>query len=61
MDDPEVQAKARAAEKWCRNATDHELAHGGKPWSYLLLPHTAITANATLAGLRAQFGRANDA
>lgn len=55
MDDAEVQAKARAAEKWCRYASEHELANGGKPWSYLLMPHDAITANATLAGLRSQF------
>ena len=34
MDAADVRAKARAAVEWCRHATDHELAHGGKPWSY---------------------------
>lgn len=52
--DPVVQAKARAAATWCRHATQHELAHGGKPWRYLLIPHSSITANATLAGLAAR-------
>jgi len=28
----EVRAKALAAYEWCRNATDHERQHGGKPW-----------------------------
>ena len=43
MDDEVVHAKARAAVEWCGHATDHELAHGGKPWSYVLIPHDAIT------------------
>jgi type III restriction enzyme len=47
----EVQAKARAAITWCRYATEHELANGGKPWTYVLIPHDAIRANSTLAGL----------
>jgi hypothetical protein len=28
---------------------------GGKPWSYILIPHAAITASATLDGLTAAF------
>lgn len=51
MDDPEVAAKARAAAEWCRYATAHAEEHGDKPWAYLLIPHTAITASATLGGL----------
>ena len=42
MEDGEVRAKARAAVAWCEHATTHELKHGGKPWSYLLIPHDAI-------------------
>jgi len=53
MQDDEVQAKARAAVRWCEHATTHELAHGGKPWHYLLIPHDVITHSATLAGLAA--------
>lgn len=53
MDDPVVTAKARAAALWCKHATAHAAQHGGKTWSYLLIPHTAITAAATLEGLAA--------
>jgi type III restriction enzyme len=55
MQDAEVQAKARAAVAWCEHATAHELAHGGKPWSYLLIPHDAISATKTLEGLAASY------
>lgn len=53
IDDPVVLAKARAAAAWCKRATAHAAQHGGKPWSYLLIPHTSITAAATLEGLAA--------
>lgn len=56
MNGEDVRAKARAAEKWCEYASAHELAHGGKPWRYLLIPDSAITASATLSGLIATFG-----
>jgi len=55
LDDPDVRAKARAAVTWCVQATEHEMAHGGKPWSYLLIPHDAITAHRTLRWLAEQF------
>lgn len=56
MDDPEIQAKARAAVEWCKNATQHELKHGGKPWTYLLIPHDVITESKTMQGLVATYG-----
>jgi len=55
MDDAEVLAKSRAAVEWCGHASDHERRHGGKPWRYVLIPHDAVEANRTLAGLTAQF------
>lgn len=55
MADKEVQAKARAALEWCKNATAHELKHGGKSWSYLLVPHDIISDNKTLQGLAASY------
>ncbi|HEU4369542.1 MAG TPA: DEAD/DEAH box helicase family protein, partial [Methylomirabilota bacterium] len=55
MDDAEVLAKNRAAVEWCGYASDHERRHGGKPWRYVLIPHDAVEANRTLAGLTAQF------
>ncbi len=51
LEDSEVQAKAHAAIHWCEYATTHELEHGGKPWKYLLIPHDAVTASATLQSL----------
>ena len=55
MQDEDVQARARAAVQWCEHATTHELAHGGKPWHYLLIPHDAIAAHMTLPGLAATY------
>lgn len=55
INDEEIQAKAGAAVEWCRHATAHELKHGGKPWSYLLIPHDAISASSTLSALAAAF------
>jgi len=51
----DVLAKQEAAITWCKYATDHALAHGGKPWRYLLIPHNVIADNMTLAGLVAQY------
>lgn len=55
INDEEVQAKARAAVEWCKMATEHEEQHGGKPWMYLLIPHDAINASATLEGLTVEY------
>jgi type III restriction enzyme len=59
LQDDVVQAKARAAVTWCHNATEHARANGGKPWSYLLIPHDAVTASASLMGLTANFKKAD--
>ncbi|MDR1085884.1 MAG: DEAD/DEAH box helicase family protein [Deltaproteobacteria bacterium] len=55
MASPEVQAKAEAARHWCQAATAYELAHGGKPWSYLLVPDTEIKPRMTLEGLMKRY------
>ena len=55
INDEEVQAKARAAVEWCKIATEHEEQYGGKPWIYLLIPHDAINASATLEGLTVEY------
>ena len=49
----DVQGKKRAAEEYCTNATEYTTKVGGKPWKYLLLPHTAIDRTSTFAYLRA--------
>jgi len=56
MEDPVVLAKKDAAIKWCQNASDNAAKHGGKPWRYALIPHTAIADNMTLKGLMEKFG-----
>jgi type III restriction enzyme len=53
LDDPIVKAKAAAATKWCKTATQH--AAGTKPWTYLLIPDDQIKGSATLDGLAARF------
>lgn len=40
----EVQGKTRAALKYCKEATAYNQAAGGKPWCYLLIPHTDVIA-----------------
>jgi type III restriction enzyme len=55
MDDLIVQAKAQAATKWCKAASQHAAESGGKPWSYALIADDRIIGSATLAGLMAGF------
>ena len=50
LNDPDVQAKARAAALWCHRATEFD----DKPWAYLLIPDRDITAASTLDGLAAR-------
>ena len=57
MDDPEVLAKAEAATTWCRHASEYAVQHGGKAWTYLLIPDAEVTAAATFPGLVAQWSR----
>jgi len=53
LEDPIVKAKAAAATKWCKTATQY--VGGSKPWTYLLIPDDQITGSATLDGLAAKF------
>ena len=48
LDTQEVQAKAAAAARWCRHASDHAASAGGKPWRYLLAPHDDIVESMRL-------------
>lgn len=56
----EVQQKSKAAVAWCKAASQHERQHNGKPWQYVLIPHSAIKPSATLAGLVSQYTKATD-
>jgi type III restriction enzyme len=51
MTDPEVLAKREVAVTWCNQASEHARGHGGKPWTYVLIPHDVIAENMTLEGL----------
>ncbi len=55
LEDQIVLAKKEAAVKWCANASAHAQSCGGKPWRYLLIPHTEIAVNVTLDALAARF------
>jgi type III restriction enzyme len=51
IDDAEVQEKVASGKKYCEAATTFNLANGGKKWTYVLIPHTAVVANMSLKGL----------
>ncbi len=48
IDTQEVQAKAAAAMRWCKHASDYAATVGNKPWKYLLVPHDEITESKRL-------------
>jgi type III restriction enzyme len=58
LDDVDVKAKAAAATKWCKTATQYAPGGGTKPWAYLLIPDDGIRANSTLDGLVGTFATA---
>ncbi|WHZ11858.1 MAG: Type III restriction-modification enzyme helicase subunit [Burkholderiaceae bacterium] len=45
----EVKAKAAAATRWCKLASEHAASVGSKPWKYLLVPHDEINESKRLA------------
>ena len=51
----DVLAKRDVATTWCQNASAHAKTYGGKPWTYVLLPHDAIADNMTIEALAQQF------
>jgi len=61
MQDPTVLRKAEAASLWSHIATQvHGKQTGDKPWSYLLVPESAVQPNATIDGLIATHQRNPD-
>jgi type III restriction enzyme len=55
INDPVVLAKKESALKWCVNASNYTAGHGGKPWTYALIPHDEIAVNMTLDVLAKRF------
>ncbi|MCC6842344.1 MAG: DEAD/DEAH box helicase family protein [Saprospiraceae bacterium] len=47
----EVQAKARAALKYCNYATEYTSEFGGKPWKYVLIPHDQVSKTNSFKGV----------
>ena len=55
MDTAMVQEKARAAEQYCRAATEFTSRNGGKPWIYVLIPHNAVFYNMGFGSLMERY------
>jgi type III restriction enzyme len=51
MTDPVVLAKKKAAEQWCRHASEFCLSQGKKPWKYILVAHDDVKDNMGLDAL----------
>jgi type III restriction enzyme len=50
--DEEVKAKAEVATQWCEHATNYATKNGGKPWTYLLIPHDEINESRQLVDFK---------
>lgn len=45
LEGAEVREKANAALEYCRYATEYMKANGGKPWKYVVIPHSEVLFN----------------
>jgi type III restriction enzyme len=54
VDAAEIQAKAQAAVKYCKYATEYTAEHGGKPWKYAIIPHDQVTKYSSIKRLVSQ-------
>lgn len=59
-EDPTVDAKARAAARWCHFASQAAAHEGAKPWAYLLISHQGFGPQSTFVMLRSQYVRPNE-
>lgn len=59
IDTPEVQAKTRAAIRWCEFANQNADKLKGKSWQYALIPHDEIELSRSISGLMADFMMTN--
>ena len=55
----EVVEKMKAAILWCIHATNHAKDNEGKPWNYVLIPHSSVQPSATFTGLLSQYIKSN--
>jgi len=56
-EEPNVQAKAAAAARWCEYASQAADEIGAKPWAYVLIPHTGFGPQSSLEHVRKSFVR----
>lgn len=49
LDSPDVKAKAEAAARWAKHATEHALSVQAKPWKYLIIPHNEMSESKRLS------------
>lgn len=52
LSNEDVKGKAEAARLYCRLASGFTLAHGGKPWEYLLISHLQVEPTFTIDHIR---------
>lgn len=53
MQDADVLGKKKAAEEYCKNASEYTKTVGGKPWKYVLLAHDTVDRAASFKYLTA--------
>ncbi|MEZ7937481.1 MAG: DEAD/DEAH box helicase family protein [Paludibacteraceae bacterium] len=56
----DVIKKMEAAKKYCQYATEFTTQHRGKPWQYLLIPHTAVSKTVSFNFLIANTSKSID-
>ena len=54
VNDPDVLAKAEAAREFCRRASEFTEQNGGKPWRYVIIPHTLVDRSYTFSYILSQ-------
>lgn len=54
VDSDDVQAKAKAACEFCSRASEYTENNGGKPWEYVIIPHTLVKRDYTFGYVIAQ-------
>ena len=53
VDAADVQAKKKAAQEYCKNASEYTAVNGGKPWKYALLAHDVVDRTSSFQYLMA--------
>lgn len=53
MESEEVKGKAEAAINYCTIVSEFTAAHGGKPWKYVIIPHTVVVRTSSFNHINA--------